>query len=152
MKLEAEPFFNAITARGGVIEAKITGPRRISVTVAPENYHSFVEFLVKSGIDHIITASWSDNGKELEIMLHMGRSVVVTTRTVLGLENPELDSLTDVLPAITFLEREINDLVGVRYRNHPGLSRIMLPEDWPKDVFPMRKSFTPKTPEPLRRT
>ena len=151
MRLETEPIFNTISTRSEVIEAKITSPRRITVTVSPENYHPFVEFIVKSGINHIITASWSDNGKELEILLHMGRSVIVTTRVVLGLEKPELDSLTDILPAISFLEREINDLVGVSYRNHPGLSRIMLPENWPKDVFPMRKSFTPKTPEPLRR-
>jgi NADH-quinone oxidoreductase subunit C len=40
-----------------------------------------------------------------------------------------------------FYEREVYDLLGVKFRGHPNLRRLVLSEDWPEDAHPLRKDF-----------
>ncbi len=54
-------------------------------------------------------------------------------------ENPELDSVADIWKGANWNEREVYDMFGIKFRNHPDFRRIFLPEDF--DYFPLRKEF-----------
>ena len=50
-----------------------------------------------------------------------------------------VDSLTPIWPGANFFEREVFDLFGIRFDEHPHLTRIMMPENW--EGHPLRKDY-----------
>ena len=51
----------------------------------------------------------------------------------------EVDSVTDIWPGAEWPEREVFDMFGIRFRNHPDLRRILLWKDYP--AHPLRKDY-----------
>ena len=60
-------------------------------------------------------------------------------RLKVSLTDATVDSVTGVWPSANWMEREVYDLFGVTFKNHPDLRRILLPPDW--EGYPMRKDY-----------
>lgn len=54
-------------------------------------------------------------------------------------DDPKLPSLCDVYPGTEYLEREIYDMFGIVFENHPDMVRILMPDDW--DGHPLRRDY-----------
>jgi len=72
-------------------------------------------------------------------LLSLSKKQRVRIRVQVGDENPIIDSLFSLYPGTEAMEREAFDLFGVLFRNHPDLTRILMPEDW--EGHPLRKDY-----------
>ena len=67
------------------------------------------------------------------------KAVPGTSGTSVASAEPVVPSLTPLWPGADWPEREIYDLMGIRFEGHPDLRRIMMPHDWPN--HPLRKDI-----------
>ena len=96
----------------------------------------FIRLSTVTGVD------WYPAEPRFEVVYHLHsieRNVRLRVKCKLPGANPEIDSLTGVWRSANWYERETFDLFGVKFRNHPDLTRIMLPEDW--EGHPLRKDY-----------
>ena len=56
-------------------------------------------------------------------------------------DDPEVMSMVRVWKGVNCHEREAFDMMGIIFKTHPDLRRILLPEESPEDYFPLRKEF-----------
>ena len=52
-----------------------------------------------------------------------------------------IPSVADIIPGVGWAEREVRDMIGVEPLGHPDPRRLVLPDDWPDGVHPLRKDF-----------
>jgi len=126
-----------------VLEFKAQRQRRAYVTVGPAFIKDAIRILMEAGFKHLSTITGLDTGSEIEVIYHLGDySNVVSLRTKLQRDSPELPSCIDLLPGASLYEREVHDLLGVNFKGHPDLSPLVLPEGWPSGLYPLRKNHT----------
>ncbi len=82
------------------------------------------------------------HGERFEVVVHLisaqDRSRVRVRLQVPG-DDPEVPTLFEVHPGTEAMEREVFDMYGIRFADHPDLTRILMPEDW--DGHPLRKDY-----------
>jgi len=77
---------------------------------------------------------------EVVYLLHsINRNQRLRLKCPLPGDKPELDSVVEIWPGANWYEREVFDLFGISFRNHPDLTRIMMPDSW--EGHPLRKDF-----------
>lgn len=64
----------------------------------------------------------------------------LTLKVYLNINDLKVESLAGIWKAADWFEREVYDLFGVTFLNHPDLKRILNPDDW--QGYPLRKDFT----------
>ena len=79
----------------------------------------------------------------LEALYHFScKAAVVTLRVKVPRKAPILPSICGLIPSATLYEREIMDMFGFEIVGTPNTDRLLLSDDWPKGVYPLRKDFT----------
>jgi len=125
-----------------ILSIKEHSPKRFYVEVKPEDVPEFIRFLFDKQGARFSTASGIDVRDGIEILYHMTfdrEGKIITVRTLVPKPFPEIESLANFLPAANWIEREIYDLLGVKFRGHPDFRRLLLSDDWPEGVYPLRR-------------
>ena len=128
-----------------ILESQVPRPLRIFIRVSIKEFKKTFNFLSKKmGFNHVSTITGVDVGKEIDLIYHLNREgkTELSLKTRVTKENPIVPTITNIIPGATLYEREIHDLLGVRFENHPDLSPLILPENWPSEVYPLRKEWT----------
>ena len=79
-------------------------------------------------------------------LLSMERCERLGVKTRVGTEDPRVPSVTDLFPTADYQEREVYDMFGVEFEDHPDMRRILMPEDY--EGHPQRRDF-PMGGEPV---
>ena len=113
--------------------------KRIYATIPTASLREVVGFLFHDLAARFIIASGFDNGKEIEILYHFSfdsSGEIVSLRVFLDRSKPEVDSLVPLFRGAFWIEREIWELLGVNFREHPRLEKFLFSEDWPENYHP----------------
>jgi len=149
MQSKNSPLEDAYGLIGSWIQEVFTeAPQRLDVQVLPGDLPQVVEALVEARWGYLSAISGLDLGgeeqAELEVLYHFcAGSDVLTVRIPLPYENPVVESITGLIPAAIYYERELMEMFGVDVRNAPNKDRLFLPDNWPDDAYPLRRSFEP---------
>ncbi len=134
--------------------------KRLDITIDASNNKNCVQALVdaKWGYLSAITAldraefetvegsadrvPVKDKGN-LEVLYHFCEGpVIITLRVPLDYKNTVIDTICDIIPSATLYEREAAELLGIDFKGTPSTEHLLLPDDWPTGVYPLRKTFT----------
>jgi len=123
----------------------VKNPRRIYLNVDPADIVEVTRVIHRDLGARFCIASGMEMEHGFEILYHFAfeseslEGVLVTFRVRLDKTKPEVDSVTPGVPAAMWIEREMHELLGIEFRNHPDMRPLLLAEDWPPDVFPLRR-------------
>ena len=131
---------------GGAIGDASEFVGQLSINVAGEQIVSICEFLKTNSetafnyLSDLTCVHYPDKKEgQFEIVYNL-YSIDRNERVRLKAQTAEsVDSVTSIWPAANWLEREVFDLFGIQFKNHPDLRRLLLPPDW--EGYPMRKDF-----------
>jgi formate hydrogenlyase subunit 5 len=89
----------------------------------------------------VIAITGIDLGATLGVFYHIrtSKSGIITIKVEVPKEKPQVETIDDLMPGAAFDEMEVTDLVGVVFEGHPSPGRLVLPDNWPDGVFPLRK-------------
>lgn len=119
-------------------------PRRIYIDIKPEDIVKVAEYFHRNIKTRFNIASGVHTPKGFEILYHFSSDkfgIVISIRVLLNKDNPEIESIAPILPAAEWIEREMWELLGINFKGHPGLKRLLLPDDWPDGKYPLRRDY-----------
>lgn len=123
-------------------DIKVHNRRRIYVTVDRNDIKECARTIFKDMDARYIIATGIENFDSFEVLYHFGfdrEGTVVSLRVYLDKENPEVSSLTDTIPGISYIEREMWELLGIKFTGHPDMKHFLLRDDWEEGNYPLRK-------------
>ncbi len=95
------------------------------------------------GFDVLEDQTAVDTGTQFMLVLHLvcsrEISVRLTVKAPVEREKPEIPTLAFLFGCADWYEREIYDMFGIKFKGHPDLCRILLPEEW--QGYPLRKDY-----------
>jgi len=101
-----------------------------------KNQQQFIRLSAITAVDWLP----ADPRFEVVYLLHsLNRNQRLRLKCWIAEGAPEIDSVVSVWRTADWYEREVFDMFGVRFRNHPDLTRILMPSDW--EGHPLRKDY-----------
>jgi len=129
----------------GIRRADLPADNRLFVYVEPSGVKPVCEYLFRNLDARYVTSIGTDDrpfsGKFMVAhnFAFDRDGILCGVLAHLPADNTKVDSISDVVPAANWAEREIRDLVGIEPVGHPYLKRLVLSDGWPDGVHPLRK-------------
>jgi Ni,Fe-hydrogenase III component G len=128
-----------------VLERQDRTARQTFLAVRPSSLRAAARTLIEQFGARLVTATGVDVRDGIEILYHFSfdaEHMIVTLRVLAARPECQSESLGQDWPAAQWIEREMHDLLGVNFRGHPDMRRLILADDWPEGVHPLRRDFT----------
>lgn len=128
-------------------EAVLSDNKQFTEIVVPKEKLHEIAMTLKSSpetqFDYLFCETGVDINEKLGVVYHLQsttlRHIIVLKTFAEGRENPIIDTVSDIWRTAEYFEREIFDLLGIQFANHPDMRRLFLEDDF--IGFPLRKDF-----------
>jgi len=130
--------------KADVIEVFKKSDKRAVITISPHAILKVSEYLYKTAGLRFIIASALHTKRGFEIHYHFSMDeigLVLNIHVILDKENPQIESLSNMFNASNWIEREMHELFGINFLNHPNQEKLISEGNWAEGVYPYRKEF-----------
>jgi NADH-quinone oxidoreductase subunit C len=127
-----------------ILEIVEKNQRRIEITISPDSIIRIAKWLYKDEGFRFIIASALHTKKGFEIHYHFSMDtigLILNIHVILDKERPEVESLSNMFNASNWIEREMHELFGINFLNHPNQEKLISEGNWAEGVYPYRKEF-----------
>ena len=111
-----------------------------------KDYHQDIQTLFNEGYEMMVDLTAVDWFRKKEPrfevvvnLLSLSKNKRKTIKVKVDDKTLTVPSITDIYPGANFYEREVFDMFGILFENHPELTRILMPDDW--IGYPLRKDY-----------
>jgi Ni,Fe-hydrogenase III component G len=119
-------------------------PKRVYLEIRPDAIVRVGSYIFKDLEARFNIASGVDARTHMEILYHFSLeylNLLISVRVKLDKSKPAIDSLAPVFKGVNWIEREMNELLGIEFRGHPDMRRLLLADEWPEGVYPLRTDY-----------
>ena len=127
-----------------IIEVVDKSPKKVYIEIKQESLVKVASYIFKDLKARFNTASGVDVRNYMEILYHFlieDIDLLISLRVKLQKPKLEIDSLVPVFEGANWIEREMHEILGINFKGHPDLKRLLLPDDWPDGVYPLRRDY-----------
>jgi NADH-quinone oxidoreductase subunit C len=127
-----------------ILDVRTRNNRRFIITIKPESILKVSEYLFKTAEFRFIIASALHTKRGFEIHYHFSKDAVgliLNIHVILDKDNPQIESLSNMFNASNWIEREMHELFGINFLNHPNQEKLLSEGNWAEGVYPLRKEF-----------
>ena len=124
-----------------ILAVTVKSDKRAFVSIRPELIVPFADYLFQELQFRFIIASALQSKKGFEIYYHFSKDeigFILNVHVILPEEKPEIESLANNFVAANWIEREIHELFGINFLNHPNLDKLISEGNWAEGVYPYR--------------
>ena len=117
---------------------------RVTVDIDPDAILNVAEYLYKHLTFRFIIASAFHTKQGFEIMYHFSdddSGNIINIHVILPQEKPEIESLANMFSGANWIEREMHEILGITFLNHPEPEKLISDGNWAEGVYPYRKTF-----------
>jgi NADH-quinone oxidoreductase subunit C len=117
----------------------------LTLTIVSEEICGAATALQKAGynfFEDLTAVDWYPTSPRFQLSYHLLSIPMkerVRLRVMIEEAIPTIDSITSLWPSANYYEREVFDLFGIRFEDHPNMRRILMPDDW--KGHPLRKDY-----------
>ncbi len=128
----------------GLERTESPGPTRLFVDVDRSALKAAAQALIGQGGRYMVGIGTDEIARKGTLgLIHTfafdADHAAVVLRTSAPAADPVFDSITPDIPSAGWSEREYQDLLGMRFTGHPKPKRLILADDWPDGIYPLRK-------------
>ncbi len=122
------------------------GGEWLNITMAPEDWLAQAQQLRNDAsllFDYLFCLTCIDWKTHLTMVYHLSSTAFrhnLVVKSKLDRNNPQIESVSGIWKTADFHEREVYEMFGVNFLNHPDLRLLILPDGW-EGKNPMRKDF-----------
>ena len=130
--------------KSDILDIFVKNEKRITATVKPGAIIEIAGYLYKTAGFRFIIATALHTKKGFEIHYHFSKDdagLILNIHVILDKENPQIESLSNMFNASNWIEREMHELFGINFLNHPNQEKLISEGNWAEGVYPYRKEF-----------